>query len=113
METCDLPDELGPDRSARSGHQNRPTLDIIGDVVGVETDGLPAKQVLYIDLADLRDGDAAADELVNAGDNAVVDIGLLREIHDAAHHRTRLRRNGDDDLVDALQDRKSTRLNSS
>src|SRR5690625_1470797 len=105
MESGDLPDELGPDRSARAGHQDRPTLDIIGDVVGVETDGLTAQQVLYVDLADLRDGNAAADELVDAGNNAVVDLGLLREIHNAAHHRTRLRRNGDDDFVDALHPR--------
>ena len=98
-----LPDELAPDGAAGAGDEDDAVGEVGGDVGLVEADGLAPEEVLEVDLADLRDRDLPADELVDAGDDPVLDVGVPGQLHHAADDGAGLRRHGDEELVDAVR----------
>jgi len=92
-----LADDLAADGAARAGDEDGLADEIAGDGARVQADGVAPEEVFQVDLPDLGNGDIAREDLVNAGDDAVLEFCLLGQADDAADHVAGGRGNGDED----------------
>ena len=65
--SCDLTAKLTADGSTATGNQNHLIGHIAHDLIGIDTNGLPAQQILGIHITQLTDADITVDHLINAG----------------------------------------------
>ena len=79
---CDLTAELGADRSATTGDEDRLPLDHAEDFFIVDLDRFTTEEVEDVDVAELADADFAVDELVDARDSLQPAAALLTDIED-------------------------------
>lgn len=99
---CDLPAELGADRSATTGDEDGLPLDHTEDFFVVNLDRFTTEEVEDVDVAELADADFAVHELVDARDGLQLTSALLTDVEDLrALFRSRGRNRIDDfrDLV--------------
>src|SRR5664279_4031944 len=78
MPTVDLPAKLRSDRSASAGYQNPLACQVAGDGCDVGVDLATAKQVRYVDVADVFDPHPSGQEIIDAGENFHCDVGICR-----------------------------------
>ena len=79
---CDLTAELGADRSATAGDEDRLPLNHAEDFFVVDLDRFTTEQVEDVDVAELADADFAVDELVDARDGLQLAAALLTDVED-------------------------------
>jgi hypothetical protein len=102
-ERGDLAAELGADRAARAGHEDRRAGDVGRDRGHVEVDGVAAEHVLDLHLAQLlEEVEVARDQLVDARQRLHRHAGVAAGGHDPLADVAGGGRDGDDDLVRLL-----------
>ena len=84
LEAGDLAAEFGADGAAAAGDQHGLALDHVAQATGVEADGVAAQQVVHVHIADLRDLDLPAHQLLHVGDDEQLDVGAFAHLEHAA-----------------------------
>src|SRR5439155_8331443 len=99
LERDQLTTELGADRSARSGHEDRATGSQTTHRVQVSLDGISAQQVFDLDFAERSHAHATAKNLEEPRYRAGAKTGLVRGAHHLAHHGAGRAWHRDDQLL--------------
>ena len=95
--------ELGPDGACRSSHQNDAARQERPHARHIKANWLTCQQVVHLDLAHLREHDAAPDQFSQAGEHAVANPRFVTQTNDPPQRGARRRRDGDQHLVDLVQ----------
>ena len=84
LEARDLAAQLGADRAAGAGDHDGAVFDPALESAGVEHHRIAAQQVVEFDVADLRNGDLAADEIVIGGHGHDLETGFTADVDRAS-----------------------------
>ena len=98
----DLAAQLAADAAAAAGDHDHLAGDEIQDLVQIDLDGVPAQQVLDIDLAQAADGDITVDQLVDAGHHLDLTAGGGANVEEFLPGLGRAGGDGVDDAVDGI-----------
>ncbi len=93
----DLPAELGADRAAGAGDEDRAAGEVAGDVLDVDVDLVPAEQVGDVDVADVGDLHLAVHDLRQRRQHLDAHARGVGVLDDAAHRAGGGTRDRDDD----------------
>ena len=98
----DLAAQLGADRSTGAGDEDSASEDVTGEQVVAWRHGVTSEQVGQLDVAQRRQGNLAAHQLANSGQDAGRDGQRLESVEDLLAAPRAHRRQGDDQHVDPL-----------